>query len=191
MKNFVTVIALMVSTTGIFVSLAREELRCRLGLSPETCQSSVEKSKKSTKDSSWTNPDFTKPLSRFSTQKSESKEKNLLETQPEKSNSPTIPSSDSSSDLNKIPQEINGTKTFKAGENNSDKLMPSTENITSNQDNSSNSATTEPVSPVHESNQMTTDDSAGIVNNSQNNDQNNTNLNQSIPVIPPPQTSQP
>lgn len=191
MKNFVTIIALMVSTTGIFVSLAREELRCRLGLSTETCQSSVERSKKSTKDSSWTNQNFTKPLSRFSTQKSESKEKNLLETQPKKSNSPTIPSSDSSSDLNKIPQEVNGTKMFKADENNSDKLTPSTESLTSNQDNSSNSATTEPVSPAHESNQMTTDDSSGIVNNSQNNDQNNTNLNQSIPVIPLPQTSEP
>ncbi|WP_353673480.1 hypothetical protein [Synechocystis sp. LKSZ1] len=38
MKNTLTVVALLLSITGIFVSLAREELRCRLGLA-EACTS--------------------------------------------------------------------------------------------------------------------------------------------------------
>ena len=33
MKHFLSLLALTLSVTGIFVSLAREELRCRLGLS--------------------------------------------------------------------------------------------------------------------------------------------------------------
>ncbi|MEB3161309.1 MAG: hypothetical protein VKL20_07605 [Synechocystis sp.] len=37
MRNVLTLVALLLSTTGIFVSLAREELRCRLGLSSTEC----------------------------------------------------------------------------------------------------------------------------------------------------------
>ncbi len=37
MKNWLTILALMLSSTGIFVSIAREELRCRLGLSSMAC----------------------------------------------------------------------------------------------------------------------------------------------------------
>jgi len=37
MRNLLTLAALLLSTTGIFVSLAREELRCRLGLSSTAC----------------------------------------------------------------------------------------------------------------------------------------------------------
>jgi len=39
MKNFVTLLALIVSVSGIVVSLAREEVRCFVGLNAETCQS--------------------------------------------------------------------------------------------------------------------------------------------------------
>lgn len=37
MRNLLTLVALLLSTTGIVVSLAREELRCRLGLSSAEC----------------------------------------------------------------------------------------------------------------------------------------------------------
>ncbi|MEB3227255.1 MAG: hypothetical protein VKJ27_02640 [Synechocystis sp.] len=37
MRNVLTLIALLLSSTGIFVSLAREELRCHLGLSSTAC----------------------------------------------------------------------------------------------------------------------------------------------------------
>ncbi|MFN9174348.1 MAG: hypothetical protein ACK58N_07505 [Synechocystis sp.] len=37
MRNVLTLVALLLSSTGIFVSLAREELRCRLGLSSTEC----------------------------------------------------------------------------------------------------------------------------------------------------------
>ena len=39
MRNLLTLMALLLSSTGIFVSLAREELRCRLGLSSSECMS--------------------------------------------------------------------------------------------------------------------------------------------------------
>ncbi|WP_013321531.1 hypothetical protein [Gloeothece verrucosa] len=42
MKNFLTVFALMVSVSGIAVSLAREEVRCYLGLSSSACHSTDE-----------------------------------------------------------------------------------------------------------------------------------------------------
>ena len=37
MRNAITVVALLISMTGIFVSLAREELRCKLGLNSADC----------------------------------------------------------------------------------------------------------------------------------------------------------
>lgn len=37
MRNMLTLMALMISSTGIFVTLAREELRCRLGFSSTEC----------------------------------------------------------------------------------------------------------------------------------------------------------
>ncbi|MEB3189334.1 MAG: hypothetical protein VKL42_03205 [Snowella sp.] len=37
MRNAITVVALLISMTGIFVSLAREELRCKLGLNSTDC----------------------------------------------------------------------------------------------------------------------------------------------------------
>jgi hypothetical protein len=41
MRNALTVFALFLSGTGIFVSLAREELRCRVGLSSEVCSPAI------------------------------------------------------------------------------------------------------------------------------------------------------
>jgi len=41
MRNFLTVLALLLSGTGIFVSLAREELRCRVGLSSAACAPAI------------------------------------------------------------------------------------------------------------------------------------------------------
>ena len=41
MRNFLTIFALLLSGTGIFVSLAREELRCRMGLSSEVCSPAI------------------------------------------------------------------------------------------------------------------------------------------------------
>ncbi len=42
MRNLLTVTALLISVTGIFVSLAREELRCQLGLQSAECAGRVE-----------------------------------------------------------------------------------------------------------------------------------------------------
>lgn len=42
MRNLLTVTALLISMTGIVVSLAREELRCKLGLQSGECTVSVE-----------------------------------------------------------------------------------------------------------------------------------------------------
>ncbi|ACK72478.1 conserved hypothetical protein [Gloeothece citriformis PCC 7424] len=42
MKNLMTVVALMISVTGVGVSLAREEVRCYLGLSSSACHSTPE-----------------------------------------------------------------------------------------------------------------------------------------------------
>lgn len=42
MKNFFTVFALMVSMTGVAISLAREEVRCYLNLSSSACHSANE-----------------------------------------------------------------------------------------------------------------------------------------------------
>jgi hypothetical protein len=41
MRNALTVFALLLSSTGIFVSLAREELRCRIGLSSTECSPAI------------------------------------------------------------------------------------------------------------------------------------------------------
>ncbi|AIE74801.1 MULTISPECIES: hypothetical protein [unclassified Synechocystis] len=41
MRNVLTVFALLLSGTGIFVSLAREELRCRVGLSSTECPPAI------------------------------------------------------------------------------------------------------------------------------------------------------
>lgn len=43
MRNALTVFALLLSGIGIFVSLAREELRCRVGLSSEVCSPAIAK----------------------------------------------------------------------------------------------------------------------------------------------------
>ncbi|WLT39181.1 hypothetical protein NON20_05950 [Synechocystis sp. B12] len=41
MRNALTIFALLLSSTGIFVSLAREELRCRVGLSSTECPPAI------------------------------------------------------------------------------------------------------------------------------------------------------
>ncbi|MFM8295264.1 MAG: hypothetical protein ACKN9E_12055 [Microcystaceae cyanobacterium] len=43
MRNLLTVTALLISVTGIVVSLAREELRCQLGLQSAECAGRVER----------------------------------------------------------------------------------------------------------------------------------------------------
>lgn len=60
MKNLITVIALLLSMTGIFVSLAREELRCRLGLSSNECKPA---SLPVTPEPSYVPPQLSKPFS--------------------------------------------------------------------------------------------------------------------------------
>lgn len=39
MKSMLTLLALVISVTGVFVSIAREELRCYMGLDAISCQS--------------------------------------------------------------------------------------------------------------------------------------------------------
>ena len=65
MRNFFTLVALLLSGTGIFVSLAREELRCHLGLNSPACLTqeidSPPSSAKKTRDDSPTATDSESP----------------------------------------------------------------------------------------------------------------------------------
>lgn len=173
----------MVSTTGIFVSLAREELRCKFGLSSEACQPSVENLKKSPK-----NPvnysDFTKPLSEVLNDNPESTKQGSLE----KSSSQTITSPNPDKTKTEAEPDSQATKILKPDPENTDKsIIPSTEPGTSNQENTpSDSISPELNPPSHESNQMDNDDSAASANDFQNS---NDNSSQPIPVIPPPQVN--
>jgi len=186
MRNFVTVIALMVSTTGIFVSLAREELRCKLGLSAEACQPSAENLKKSPK-----NPvnysDFTKPLSEILNDKPESVKQGSLE----KSSSQPVTSPNPDIKTNEVESDGNATKILRPDPENSDKsIVPSDELGTSNPEKTPpDSVSPEVNSPVHESNQMDNDDSAASGNDSPLAENSNDNLSQPIPVIPSPQVN--
>ena len=186
MRNFVTVIALMVSTTGIFVSLAREELRCKFGLSSEACQPSAENLKKSPK-----NPvnysDFTKPISEVLNEKPESVKQGSLE----KSSSQPITSPKPDAKTNEVESESQSTKILKPDPENSDKLIiPSTESGTSNPGSTPpDSVSPELNPPAHESNQMDNNDSAASANDSPSVENSNDNPSQPIPVIPPPQVN--
>jgi hypothetical protein len=188
MRNFVTVVALMVSTTGIFVSLAREELRCKFGLSSEACQPSVENLKKSPK-----NPvnysDFTKPLSEVLNNKPESVKQGSLE----KSSSQPITSPNPDKTTTEADPDSKATKILKPVPENSNKsIIPANEPGTSNPENkTSNSTNPELNPPAHETDQMANDDSAASANDSPPTEHGNDNPSQSIPVIPPPQSNQP
>jgi hypothetical protein len=188
MRNFVTVIALMVSTTGIFVSLAREELRCKFGLSSEACQPSVENLKKSPK-----NPvnysDFTKTLSEVLNDNPESAKQGSLE----KSSSQTITSPNPDTKTEEAESDSKATKILKPDPENSDKsIIPSAESGTSNPENTpSDSVSPELNPPAHESNQMDNNDAAASANDSPSAEHENDNPSQSILVIPAPQTNQP
>jgi len=183
MRNFVTFIALMVSMAGIFVSLAREELRCKLGLSAEACQPSAEKLKKLPKNPV-NHSDFTKPASEVLNNKPESVKQGSLE----KSSSQPITSPNPDAKTNEVESDSKATKILKSDPENSDKsIIPSTEPGTSNQENTpSDSISPELNPPSHESNQMDNDDSAASANDFQNS---NDNSSQPIPVIPPPQVN--
>ena len=188
MRNFVTVIALMVSMAGVFVYLAREELRCKLGLSAESCHPSAEKLKELPK-----NPidfsDFTKPASQILNDKPESIEQGSLE----KSDSQPITSPNLDKISNESDLDSKATKILKPVPENSDKsIIPATELGTSNPENTSPNSTSPQLSyPAHESNQMANDDSAASANDSPLAEHGNDNPSQPIPVIPPPQTNQP
>ncbi len=186
MRNFVTVIALMVSTTGIFVSLAREELRCKFGLSSEACQPSVENLKKSPKNPA-NYSDFTKPLSEVLNDKPESIKQGSLE----KSSSQTITSPTPDNTRTEADPDSKATKILKPDPESTDKsIIPSTEPGTSSPENSSPNSTSPELSyPQHESNQMANDDSAASANDSPPVENSNDNPSQPIPVIPPPQTN--
>jgi hypothetical protein len=188
MRNFVTVIALMVSTTGIFVSLAREELRCKFGLSSEDCQPSVENLKKSPK-----NPvnysDFTKPISEVLNDKPESVKQGSLE----KSSSQPVTSPNPDTKTNEVESDSQATKILKPDPENSDKsIIPSAELGTSNPEiTPPDSTNTESNPPAHESDQMGNDDSAASAKDSLTVEQSHDKPSQSIPVIPPPEAKQP
>jgi hypothetical protein len=188
MRNVVTVIALMVSMAGIFVSLAREELRCKLGLSAEACQPSVENLKESPK-----NPvnysDFTKPASAVLNDKPTSVEQGSLE----KSSSEPITSPNPDKTKTEADPDSQATKILKPDPENSDKsIIPSADPRTSSPENSpSNSTSPELNPPTKESNQMANDGSAASANDSPPAEHGNDNPIQPIPVIPPPQSNQP
>ena len=186
MRNFVTVIALMVSMTGIFVSLAREELRCKLGLSEEACQPSAENFKKSPKNPV-NDSNFIKPLSEVLNKKPESVEQGSLE----KSNSPPINSPNPDQKTNEVESGSQATKILKSDTENSDtSITPSGESGASNPKNTPPDSTSpELSSPDHESNQIANDDSAASANDSPPTEHSDDNASQPIPVIPPPQTN--
>jgi hypothetical protein len=188
MRNFVTFIALMVSMAGIFVSLAREELRCKLGLSAEACQPSAEKLKKLPKNPV-NHSDFTKPASEVLNNKPESVKQGSLE----KSSSQPITSPNPDAKTNEVESDSKATKILKSDPENSDKsIIPSTEPGTSSPENSSPNSTSPELSyPKHESNQMANDDSAASANDSPPAEQSHDKPSQSIPVIPPPEANQP
>lgn len=186
MKNVVTVIALMVSMAGIFVSLAREELRCKLGLSAEACQPSAENLKKSPK-----NPinysDFTKPISEVLNDKPESVKQDSLE----KSSSQPVTSPNPDTKTNEVESDSQATKILKPDPENSDKsIIPSAESGTSNPEiTPPDSVSPELNLPAHESNQMDNNDSAASANDAPPAEHNNDSPSQPIPVIPPPQAN--
>jgi hypothetical protein len=188
MRNVVTVIALMVSMAGIFVSLAREELRCKFGLSSEACQPSVENLKESPK-----NPinysDFTKPLSEALNDKPESVKQGSLE----KSSSQPVTSPNPDTKTNEVESDSQATKILKPDPENSDKsIIPSAELGTSNPEiTPPDSTNTESNPPAHESDQMGNDDSAASAKDSLTVEQSHDKPSQSIPVIPPPEAKQP
>ena len=190
MRNFVTVIALMVSMAGIFVSLAREELRCKLGLSGEACQPSAENFKKSPKNPV-NDSDFTKPLSEVLNNKPESVEQGALEKPSSQSITPLNSRKQTDQKTIESDADTKATKILKSDTENSDKLIiPSAESGTSTPENTTpDSISPELNSPDHESNPMANDDSAASANGSAHSEHSDDNASQPIPVIPPPQTN--
>jgi len=181
MRNVVTVIALMVSMTGIFVSLAREELRCKLGLSAQACQPSAEKLKELPQNPI-NHSDFTKPASQVLNDKPEAVGQGSLE----KSNPQPIASPNSDTTPKSEP-DSEATKILKPETANTDKsLTPPTESGTSSPENPSpDSTNAESNPPAHESDQMANDDSAASGNDSPSVEHSTDKPGQPIPVIPP------
>ncbi len=85
MRNILTVIALLVSVSGIGVSLAREEMRCFLGLSDVNCNSANNNSPSQVRVSPSSQP----PTQMKTEENIETQPENQTATQPETKPSPT------------------------------------------------------------------------------------------------------
>ncbi|MGL5033715.1 MAG: hypothetical protein ACRC6M_07935 [Microcystaceae cyanobacterium] len=172
MRNLITAFALLVSLTGVFVSLAREELRCKLGLNSEECAKALQKTEPI--------PDAIAPGSKNVATPPRRSQVSTSEEMPDQKAIQVLesPPQTELSTTNKMTQgedkttDITGQKMLKPTEEKAVPELPTTDQATS----------INPEIPAHESSQMDTS------NNSEN-DQNSGNVApnaEPIPVIAPP-----
>ncbi len=179
MRNLITVVALIVSITGIFVSLAREELRCRLGLQSSECRSSIPNSNELTNHSNPTSPNVKESQSESSTTPPVTPEQPASETRsPEKTTEPT--------------QETTATKILKSKQENLAKPTDGVKPEASTAESSNSEVTppnaSDPGVSAPEASQMEPKPESAIANDAKPNPP---QVNQPIEVIPPSESPQP
>ncbi|MEB3312358.1 MAG: hypothetical protein VKJ02_19200 [Snowella sp.] len=181
MRNVITVVALMVSIIGIFVSLAREELRCRLGLQSAECRSFIPNSNELTNHSKPTSPNVKESLSESSTTPLVTPRQSSTESRsPEKNAEPT--------------PETSGTKILKST---GEKLTQPTEGVNPEASPAESSVnqvsppqTADAAPPPQESGQLEPKPDPAIAHE-QKPDPPQSHENQPIQVIPPTESPQP
>lgn len=181
MRNLITVIALIVSITGVFVSLAREELRCRLGLQSAECRSSIPNSNELTNHSNPTSPNVKESQSESSTTPVETSEQSASETRsPQKSSEPN-PETTATQILKSKEESLSKSKPTEA-------INPEASPATSSDSQVSTPNALDSAVPPHEASQLDPEPNAAIANDSK---PSQSQENQPIQVIPPSESPQP
>ena len=185
MRNAITVVALLISMTGIFVSLAREELRCKLGLNSADCPPLSSR----TTSSQENQPNFSLPkiLKKHSTPTENVRNEEKSTVTPQQS--PEIP-------------KLSGIDTTKTEAMGNTLLNSDSEpaNTTKNENSPLNSGPSnpEPVENAKATSEYPSQESSQIDQENQNNNSSPTQTpshlapdGQPIPVIPPSPVTSP
>jgi hypothetical protein len=188
MRNAITVVALLISMTGIFVSLAREELRCKLGLNSADCPPLSSR----TTSSQENQPNFSLPkiFKNHSTTTENVKNKEKSAETPQQS--PEIPQL---SGIDTTKTEAMGNKLLKSDSEASNTIQNETSPFNSGPSNP------EPVENAKVTSEYPSQESSQIDQENQNNPSNDSSPAQTpshlapdgqpIPVIPPSPAASP
>jgi hypothetical protein len=185
MRNAITVVALLISMTGIFVSLAREELRCKLGLNSADCPPISSR----TNFRQENQPNFSLPkiFKNHSTTTETGKNEEKSTVIPQKS-----PESPKPSDIDTTKTEAMGNKLLKSDSEASNTIQNETSPLNSGPSNP------EPVENAKATSEYPSQESSQIDQENQSNNSSPTQTpshlapdGQPIPVIPPSPVASP